>query len=363
LFKKPSKPQAPAGQGPAGQGPAGQGPAGQGPAAKEQRKGPPTDPLVGDAVAHRFRAELAAGRWQEFHDFLEATRDWESRDFYVVRLSDIAGRPGWLDEWVAARPYSPLPFLFRGNHGAHWAWEARGSGRANTVAQDSWPVFFSRLVDADRDLAKAAAMDDEDPTPHARSIIVANGLQLGQAEKRKRFGEAVRRYRWHRNAHVSMVQVVAAKWGGSNEEMFEFARSASAQAPEGLSVHAVIPLAHLEQWLNLPRESDDGKARQLQYFRGGAVGAEILRAADRSVRSPRYVRSRFTPVDRNIFAMCFWLMKDFNAQLEQMRQIGLLISSFPWSYQGDPGWAYERARTRALTALGAPQAAGPPSAS
>lgn len=36
-------------------------------------KGPPVDPLAGDAVAHRFRAELAEGRWQEFHDFLEAT--------------------------------------------------------------------------------------------------------------------------------------------------------------------------------------------------------------------------------------------------------------------------------------------------
>ncbi|MGD0605693.1 MAG: hypothetical protein ABSA53_19115 [Streptosporangiaceae bacterium] len=354
LFKRPSKaPQAPQAPQPPQ-------------AAKEQRTGPPTDPMAGDAAAYHFRAELAEGRWQEFHDFLETTRDWDShsRNFYIVRLASIDGRPDWLDEWAAARPQSALPYLFRGSHGVKWAWEARGSGRASTVGQDAWPVFYARLVDADRDLARAAAMDDADPNPHAQSITVAMGLNLGQAEKRRRFNEAIRRYRWHRGAHVEMIQALAAKWSGSNEEMFEFARSASAQAPDGHSVHVVIPLAHLEKWLNLPRESDDGKARQQEYFRGGAVAADILRAADQSIRSPRYQLSRFTLSDRNIFAMCFWLMKDYRAQLEQMRQIGPLIQASPWHYQGNPGWAYERARTRALTAMqGAGAGAWPPPAS
>ena len=318
-------------------------------------QGPPADPLAGDAVAHRFRAELAEGRWQEFHDFLEATRDWTSRDFYVSGLADITGRPAWLDEWVAARPGSPLPWLFRGQHGVYWAWQARGSGRASTVTENSWPVFFARLVDADRDLARAAAMDDEDPTPHARSIQAALGLELGQPEKHKRFDEAIRRSRWHRSAHVIMIQATAAKWSGSNKEMFEFARWSSAEAPEGSGVHVVVPLAHLEKWLNLPRESEDGEARQAQYFRDGQVGAEIWRAADRSVRSPRYQPDQYTPSDRNIFAMCFFLMRDYQAQLEQMRLIGPLIQASPWRYQGDPGWAYERARTSALRAIGVPQ--------
>jgi hypothetical protein len=323
-------------------------------------QGPPVDPLAGDAVARRFRAELAEGRWQEFHDFLEATRDWTSRDFYVSGLADITGRPAWLDEWVAARAGSPLPWLFRGQHGVYWAWQARGSGRASTVAENSWPVFFARLVDADRDLARAAAMDDEDPTPHARSIQAALGLELGQPEKHKRFGEAIRRSRWHRSAHVITIQATAAKWSGSNKEMFEFARWSSAEAPEGSGVHVVVPLAHLEKWLNLPRESEDGEARQAQYFRDGQVGAEIWRAADRSVRSPRYQPDQYTPSDRNIFAMCFFLMRDYQAQLEQMRLIGPLIQASPWRYQGDPGWAYERARTSALRAIGVPQGAPGP---
>jgi hypothetical protein len=317
-------------------------------AAPGQRKGPPTDDLMGDPDAYRFLADLAEGRWQEFHDFVDITRDWDDRNFYVTELAKIAGRPDWLDEWVAGRPDSPLPLLFRGTHSTHWAWQARGVGRGSTVAEDAWAIFHARLVDADRDLARAAAMDAEDPTPHARSLWTAIGLELGQPELRRRFGEVARRHRWHLFAHTSMIQGLAAKWAGSNQLMFEFARSASAQAPDGHGVHRVIPLAHLEQWLNLPRESADGKDRQSRYFQAEPVKDEIRRAADRSIRSPGYVAGKATPLDRNIFAMCFWLMHDYEAQLEQMRLIGPLIQASPWHYQGDPGWAYERARTTAM---------------
>lgn len=324
------------------------------PQATAPEKGPPTDPFVGDPAAHHFRAELAAGRWQEFHDFLEDTRDWDSRDFYVSKLSALDERPAWLAEWAAARSDSSLPWLFRGHQGVHWAWQARGSGRAHTVAEDAWPVFYARLVEADRDLAQAATMDDEDPTPHARGIQIALGLDLGLTEKQKRFAEATRRFRWHRNAHTIMVQATAAKWSGSEQGMFDFARWASGQAPEGSSVHAVVPLAHLEAWLSRPSKAADGQPVQSRYFRDGQVGAEIWRAADRSIRSPRYQPSRYTPSDRNIFAMCFYLMRDYQAQLGQVRLIGPHVTDSPWHYQGDPGFAYERARTRAMRAIGIP---------
>jgi hypothetical protein len=313
---------------------------------------------MGDPDAHRFRAELDQGRWQEFHDFLDATRDWDDRHFYVYTLSDIEGRPEWLDEWVAARGRSPLPVLFRGAHGIHWAWQARGLGYTTTVAQESRRVFHSRLVDADRDLAQAVMLDPEDPTPHARSVHSALGLALGKGEIRRRFDEATRRYTWHYFAHMPMLQALTAKWYGSHEEMFEFARSTLGQAPEGLGVHVVMARAHLERWLNLPREYSDGQDRQAKYFRDEAVQQEVRRAADLSVRSARYQVHKATAADRNLFAMCFWLMRDFPAQLEQMQHIGPLIQQIPWGFQGDPGHAYERARTAALREMPATAGSG-----
>jgi hypothetical protein len=91
------------------------------------------DNLMGDQVAHRLAAELAVGRWQELHDFLEATQDPEDRFFYVNQLSRAIGhRPEWVDEWRAARPGSALPPLFSGALYVRSAWEARG-GTAGQV--------------------------------------------------------------------------------------------------------------------------------------------------------------------------------------------------------------------------------------
>jgi hypothetical protein len=318
---------------------------------------PPLDDLLGDADAHAFRSELERGQWQRLHDFLEATREADTRFFYVDHLSSVTGRPGWLDEWCAARPGSAIPLVFRGSHGRHWAWQARGPGLARTVTQEAWPLFHERLIAADRDLGRAAELDPEDPTPHALGLWVAIGLSLGQGELRRRFGEADRRHRWHLGAYRAMSQGLADKWGGSNEHLLEFARTASREAPDGHPVHVIVPSAHLEVWLRLTHaltpgtpEHAQGRERQVTYFLDQAVAADVRLAADRSIRSPAYRPCHATPAHRNVFAMCFGLMHDFPAQLEQMDMIGPLITRTPWAYQGRPAAAYERARARALAA-------------
>ncbi|HEX6451439.1 MAG TPA: DUF4034 domain-containing protein [Trebonia sp.] len=327
LFRKKSPPAAPA----------------QTPAAPE----PPVPPFSGDKAALYFQEQLAAGRWQEFHDFLEASPDWDLRHFYVNGLADITGRPPWLDEWVAAHPVSALPLLFRGRHATHWAWQARGSGRANTVKEDAWQVFHTRIVAADQDLARAAVLDDRDPTTYAFSITTGRALSLGQPEIRRRYAEVARRDPLNGGATAEMIQATARKWGGSHDGMFAFAREVSAAAPDGHSAHKAVALAHIEMWLDQPREE------QPRYFLADEVKAEIRAAADRSIRSPRYhrVNSVLMWSDRNVFTFCFRLMQDYEAQLAQMQIIGPWITKSPWNYQGKPGMIYERARQRALTEL------------
>jgi len=305
-------------------------------------------PARGDQRALAFQAQLARGQWREFHDFLEATTEWDLRSFYVTELSRVSGRPQWLDEWVAARPGSALPLLMRGSHGKNWAWEARGAGRASTVKEDAWPLFHARLVEADRDLAKAAALDERDPTPWAQSMIVARGLSLGQPEQRRRFDEAHRRDPLNGPACVNMIQGAAGKWGGSNEAMLGFARRASGEAPDGSAVHKVVALAHIEMWLDSPQ----GDA-QRAYFKSQAVKEEVQAAARRSIMSPAYERSgsALSWPDRNVFAFCFRLMHEYAAQLKQMRLIGPHVEEFPWQYQGKPEQKYEEHRQHAFMQL------------
>jgi hypothetical protein len=318
------------------------------PASGPAAPGPTILPARGDRRALEFKAQLARGQWQEYHDFLETMTDWDLRSFYVTELSDIPGRPEWLDEWVAARPGSALPLLFRGSHSKNWAWEARGGGRATTVKEDAWPLFHARLVDADRDLARAAALDERDPTPWSQALIVARGLSLGQPELRRRFDEAYRRHPHDGAACVNMIQGMARKWGGSNEAMLEFARWASGEVPDGHQVHKVVALAHIEMWLDAPKGNP-----QQTYFSSPAVKQEVLAAAQRSILSPAYARSGspLSWADRNVFAFCFRLMHDYAAQIQQMMLIGPHVLEFPWQYQGKPAQKYEAHRQHAFQQL------------
>ena len=308
----------------------------------------PIPKFRGDQLALRFEAQLAQGQWQEFHDFIDGLTDWDLRHFYLSELSKISGSPRWLDEWVAARPASAVPLLFRGTHSKNWAWEARGSGRAKTVKEDTWPVFHARLVEADKYLFQAAALDPRDPNPWAVSLIVARGLSLGQVELQRRFDEVRRRDPFNSGACVSMIQSTARKWGGSHERMLGFARSISEQAPEGHSAHTVVALAHIEMWMDLPK----GEQKQT-YFLAGPVKQEIWTAARRGVLFPGYIHDGtvLSWLDRNTFAFCFALMREYGTQLEQMRLIGPHVTESPWHYQGKAGVFYERHRQFAFQQL------------
>jgi hypothetical protein len=134
--------------------------------------------------------------------------------------------------------------------------------------------------------------------------------------------------------------------------MFEFARAASAQAPDGHPVHQTIPLAHIERWLRLSQDVADWKERRRTYFLDEQVQGEIRAAADRSIRSPNYVAGKLTPAERNVFAWCFSLMQDSQAVLDQMDLIGPLFQKAPWQFRGDPAQAYEQARAHALKDTG-----------
>ena len=320
---------------------------GKQPTSAAEPPGPPADNFVGDPEALRLRDVLAAGRWREAHDFLDSVKDPRMRNFYLTTLTNMTGWPGWIDEWVAARPDSPVPMLFAGWRKVNWAWEARGGGRAKTVKEDAWPLFHGRLVQADRELAQAAALDPADPVPVARSIWVAMGLSLGQAEVRRRFQAAEQREHLNHSACYAMIQATAKKWGGSHDAMFEFARWVARESPEGSPGHRVIALAHIEGWL------DASTADRPRYFSDPGVQAEIRQAAHWSILSPHYPADAATWADRNAFAFCFNRMGDHQAALAQFELIGTRITPAPWHFLNvkEPGKGYMAARQQSLNAV------------
>jgi len=294
------------------------------------------DPCRGDSLARAWRDRLARGEWSELAPFLRSFDNVDARDFYIEVLADsIDGRPAWLDTWVGQEPEAALPRLFRGRRGVAWAWDARGGGQVDTVKDDGWSRFFERLQGAEDDVTVATRLDPADAGPWVVLLTTTRGLQQGQGRLREVYAEAQRRWPWHQEAHRLMVQGLAAKWGGSNEAMFGFAREAHAHAPEGLGVHTVLAEAHIEGWMDADQDNT--------YWERPGVREDIMAAADSYLYSSRRVMTPREVGNRSIFAYCFWKLGERECLREQLGIIGDTLT-VPWTLFSRPAVVFAAAR-------------------
>lgn len=307
-----------------------------------RRSGSPTiDPAKGDPVAARLIAASKQGDWRTLREVLAGVEHPDDHTFYVRSAAYVSGVEGWIDEWVAAEPRSALPLLVKGAHAIDWAWEARGAGRANTVSQEAFKLFFQRLKLAEDCLDEVTERDPDSATPWAFLVVLGRGRQLGVDETRRRFKETTRRHPWHLEAHDQMLQQLCRKWGGSHALMHEFAARTVAEMPAGSPLGQLTAIAHLERWLDLKRGEDAA------YLEAAQVRADLHAAADRSVRHPSYQRRPGWPSVHNSFAMAFSLAGEWAAAAEQFDIIGDLMTEWPWQYSPFPKRRFRKLRDRA----------------
>ncbi len=309
------------------------------PAAAEPAE-PVLDPTLGDAYANRIRDELAAGEFAGAEALFASVEDPQDRTWYADVLSNWTNCPDWIDGWFQSQP-SAVSHLIRGVHALHWAWQARGFGYGETVRDEGWKLFFKRLERAEANLQMAARLAPEDPTPWAFLIRAARGAQLGTDETRRRFDEARRRAPEHRYAHSQMLQCGCAKWGGSHEQMFEFARQAVAKSRPGGPLHVLVAEAHIERWL--AEWSDVGEDEAAGYFAEPSVKAAISKAA-RDALEARFTPTHDTVRTRNFFAFGLWRCGERDAAAVQFDAIGPWVTLEPWSYLGDAVQVFQAAR-------------------
>ncbi|MFG3302474.1 DUF4034 domain-containing protein [Micromonospora chersina] len=306
----------------------------------KQQSGPalPVDPTMGDPTARALSEALARRDWRTGRDVLVTVTDPDHQAFCLHAAGRVPGVQEWIGEWADAEPRATLPLLVRGTHAVHWAWEARGGASSSLTSQEQFREFRKRLTFAENLLDEVAARDPDDTTARAFLVTSARGRQVDRDEAARRFADVVARHPWHRLAHVQMLQYRCAKWFGSDDEMFEFARSAAAKAPAASGLAHLVAAAHLEMWLKLPAGEDDA------HLRDPEVLAELRAAADHSVRHPEHGRYPGWPQPHNNFAMCFAVGGDHAAAAERFGALGDLVTELPWSYLGDPGSAFTRWR-------------------
>jgi hypothetical protein len=301
-----------------------------------------TSTPVGGAEAKHLRKMLKGADMSRFTAKLKGMREgaWDDRDFWLDIVAPSALEPV-MDAWIAGGNELALGHLIKGRAHIAWAWEARGSGTADAVTDDGANLFEQHLRKAEADLLAAAELDPADPTPWAYLITVARGLGHGADVARDRYDQAVRRDPAHWTAHFQMLLLLCAKWGGSHDSMFAFAREAASRMPEGHDLGALVIMAHIERWLYF--SFDDDTQGEKQYLKNAEAARECLTAYQRSVGSPQAHLRRSTIHARNIAAFWFFLTRDKANLRAEVDHIGNDYTTLPWGYWNDPEQAYSAA--------------------
>ncbi|HEY3438125.1 MAG TPA: hypothetical protein VGK35_10605, partial [Actinotalea sp.] len=277
-------------------------------------KGIPDEPEEGDFVepddalddvdVRSARQAALAGDWGPAAHLLAATSDHDARFGRLFVLAATAVRRGaWLEAWLRARPRDPNALALRAQAAALRAWEIRGG----EWAPQNPERFLDALADAETYAREAIEVTPTDPSPHVTLVTLARGQQVDAAEFERRFAGVLALAPAHRQGHEQALQFRCAKWFGSSEEMFAFARVVSERARPGSALCLLVVIAHVEHAMMLTQRG--GKFADT-YMESDATRAEIA-AAERRWRSGPDGPS---PVGRaeahNLLAYAWWLAED-----------------------------------------------------
>ncbi|GHI05368.1 hypothetical protein AQI88_22980 [Streptomyces cellostaticus] len=275
-------------------------------------------------------AAVQGGDWQPAAEVLrDIGRDWERRTTVTGLLGTLAAKEdAWLLAWEAARPEDPDAAVVRAQSTVYLAWELRGAKLAEYTTQEQFAGFRRTLTGAREEIARAAALNPDDPTPYITEIWVALGLGYPQAEMDKLWAEITTRAPHHFGAHLSALQYWCAKWRGSQQQAFDFAERAAAEAPLG-SLLSVLPLiAHFEH--DEPTEVAADNTPEMV----ARVDAGLADAAAADPEHPGLAQLR------HLLAFYLHLQDRHEAALKQFKLVDGYVDALPWSYLGDGAAAY-----------------------
>ncbi|GGL20168.1 hypothetical protein Sme01_37790 [Sphaerisporangium melleum] len=294
-----------------------------------------------DAVLDDAVAALGRGYLEPAIPALVATRaDPESRALRVEALARAAaGLTGGIEALIERDRVNPDLWLWLGRARIEEAWLIKPDVRARAVQADRMRVFQQAMESARAPLTAAARFLPADPVPWVCLLWLALALERPREEKDSLWAEAWRRHPGLYAAHVARLSTLSPGWGGTSQEMFDFARAAGAAAPPGDPLWALIPLAHFEHM----SQERPGRSRAWISF---DVQREISAASGRWLDGrgarphPRVVEAH------NAFGAAFYLADMRRPARGHLSRTGGRFSELPWSHLGDPAKEFHRACSR-----------------
>jgi hypothetical protein len=301
---------------------------------------PDFDPAAAYPEVSKLRAALAGGDWPAV-EAIFAGRDPDARTMLVGVAGEETGIEPLLLGVLADRPDHALAGTLLGAHLIRVGWRIRSAARAKYVSREQFAQFHDHLRRAEQVLIDVTARHPDDVAAWTQRITNARGLELGQAEARRRYDRLARLTPHHAAAQATLLQQFCPKWSGTWEKAFAFARECAQAAPEGGLSPVVIAEAHLERWLDF----DSGGQREA-YLRDPQVVGEIWQAGQRSVLHPAFTNRAGWVWVRSVFALMFSMTGQWAAAASQFTALGPLGSDYPWDYVGGAS-GFEKFRAEA----------------
>ena len=135
-------------------------------------------------------------------------------------------------------------FRLRGKIEFTRAWEARGTGFADSVSEQSWAEFRKHLEEAERSIDKAWQMNSS----NAYTAYLMMEVELGQGQGRERMEQWLSRamaiYPGYYDAVKLASYYLEPRWYGSEEDALQFARSCVSSTNWVGRVPLVLPDTH-----------------------------------------------------------------------------------------------------------------------
>ncbi|GKQ34311.1 hypothetical protein ALMP_08620 [Streptomyces sp. A012304] len=306
--------------------------------------GPTFDPYDNTPELIPLRSAAQAGHWPAVRAFFAGLDSADKVCAASSLLADIPGVENLLERAVAELPGDPLPRTLLAERYVHIGWGIRSAARAKHVSREQFDQFHAWLRRAEQILIDVCAEQPAYAPAWTVRLTTARGLELGQAETRRRYDRLSAHHPHHYRAQTQLLQQLCPKWSGSWEDAHGFAAECTKAAPDGSNTGALVALAHIEHWLDLDGGSDSA------YMRGIPVRDDLRFAAQVSVLHPAYRPDWSSVGAHSAFALAFSLGGHFADAAPHFAFLGDRASEFPWDYMSDKKAAFLKFRKSATEA-------------
>ena len=295
------------------------------------------DTDLGQTELVELKRALLNNDWNRAREILQAV-DLDRLWFLLERAAATRRRAAFIERWPEVQPGNPYAHLLNAAHLIHRAWRIRGKAVASSVSYFRARGFFSHLSEAQAHLARARGLLAEAGSAHN---VAADMFML---EIHKCRGEssdasaALERIRLHDpecfHAHLKLLEGLAERWGGTHAALFDFVDKVAREAMPGSLLHALVPFAHIEAWVDVGLDGFHSSAQRTyaNYFDNPEVRAHIVLAYEHFCEDRVAIRELDSArvAGLNAFAFAFLAIGDSVRAREILQLLGGRASEHPW---------------------------------